>query len=75
MKNIIFFIFILFFIPSFMAQKANMYNQFIFNKAGLNPAASGTDINQKFNFAFGLSNQWFGVSLSSTGYGAFSVST
>ncbi len=44
-----------------MAQKASMYNQFVFNKAGLNPAASGTDINQKLNFAFGLSNQWFGV--------------
>lgn len=62
MKNIIFFIFIVFFIPSVMAQKASMYNQFVFNKAGLNPAASGTDINQKFNFTFGLSNQWFGVS-------------
>ena len=38
MKNIIFFIFIIFFIPSVMAQKASMYNQFVFNKAGLNPA-------------------------------------
>lgn len=30
------------------------YTQFTFNKAGLNPAASGTDINQKIYYVFGV---------------------
>jgi type IX secretion system PorP/SprF family membrane protein len=35
-----------------------MYTQYLFNKAGMNPAASGTDINTLYYYAFGASRQW-----------------
>lgn len=35
-----------------------MFTQYTFNKAGMNPAASGTDITQTFNYVFGLNRQW-----------------
>lgn len=44
------------------AQQPIMYSQYIFNKAGMNPAASGTDINQKYLYTFGLNKQWIGFS-------------
>lgn len=42
------------------AQQTIIYTQYAFNKAGVNPAASGTDINQKFNYVFGVNRQWVG---------------
>ncbi len=35
-----------------------MYTQFGFNKAGLNPAASGTDIDKEYSYTFGSTRQW-----------------
>jgi type IX secretion system PorP/SprF family membrane protein len=35
-----------------------MYTQYTFNKAGMNPASAGTDINQKYYYAFGMNRQW-----------------
>lgn len=42
------------------AQQVPMYTQYTFNKAGLNPAASGTDNSQVINYVFGLNRQWLG---------------
>ncbi len=42
------------------AQQTSLYTQYIFNKAGVNPAASGTDINQKYNYVVGVNRQWLG---------------
>lgn len=39
-------------------QQTNMYTQYTFNKAGLNPAASGTDIEKEYYYAFGSARQW-----------------
>ncbi len=36
------------------AQQVPIYTQYVFNKAGVNPAASGTDINQTINYIFGI---------------------
>jgi type IX secretion system PorP/SprF family membrane protein len=36
------------------AQQTTIYTQSTFNKAGINPAASGTDINQKIYYTFGV---------------------
>lgn len=44
----------------FRAQQTPVYIQYTFNKAGVNPAASGTDINQKYNYVFGMNRQWVG---------------
>ncbi len=40
------------------SQQTPNYVQFIFNKSGINPAASGTNINQKIYFTFGANRQW-----------------
>jgi type IX secretion system PorP/SprF family membrane protein len=40
------------------AQQTIMYTQYTFNRAGMNPAASGTEINQKYYYAFGFRRQW-----------------
>jgi type IX secretion system PorP/SprF family membrane protein len=40
------------------AQQTLMYTQYTFNKAGVNPAASGTDITQTYIYVFGLNRQW-----------------
>lgn len=40
------------------AQQTTAFTQFTFNKAGLNPAASGTQMNQQYFFAAGLRRQW-----------------
>jgi type IX secretion system PorP/SprF family membrane protein len=40
------------------AQQTIAYTQFTFNKAGMNPAASGTQMDQKYFFAAGLRRQW-----------------
>lgn len=52
----------LLFVPAVFcrAQQAPVYSQYTFNRAGVNPAASGTDMTQKLNFAFGIDRQWVG---------------
>jgi type IX secretion system PorP/SprF family membrane protein len=40
------------------AQQTLMYTQYTFNKTGMNPAASGTDIKQDFYYVYGLNRQW-----------------
>lgn len=47
------------FIPCW-AQQTIVFTQNTFNKAGLNPAASGGEINRKIYYAFGANRQWFG---------------
>lgn len=49
-----------FFIAICKGQQTIVYSQYIFNKAGVNPAASGTDINQQYNYVFGINRQWVG---------------
>lgn len=44
------------------AQQFPQYTQFIFNKIGYNPAASGTSINAPYELIFGARTQWIGVS-------------
>lgn len=44
------------------AQQVPMYTQYVFNKAGLNPAASGTDHSIKVNYLYGINRQWSGIS-------------
>ncbi len=43
------------------AQQTPMYFQYTFNKAGMNPAASGTEIDQENYFAAGINRQWVGM--------------
>lgn len=38
-----------------------MFTQYTFNKAGMNPAASGTEIDQTYYYAFGGARQWVGM--------------
>jgi type IX secretion system PorP/SprF family membrane protein len=40
------------------AQQTMAFTQFAFNKAGMNPAASGTMMDQKYFFCAGLRRQW-----------------
>jgi type IX secretion system PorP/SprF family membrane protein len=42
------------------AQQTIMYTQYTFNNAGMNPAASGSDINREFYYIFGMNRQWLG---------------
>jgi type IX secretion system PorP/SprF family membrane protein len=50
--------FFLFFVIRGVAQQTIAYTQYTFNKAGVNPASSGTEINQKYYYAFGFRRQW-----------------
>jgi type IX secretion system PorP/SprF family membrane protein len=56
-KILITYLFVLSALISRCQQTPN-YVQFIFNKSGINPAASGTNINQKYYFTFGANRQW-----------------
>jgi type IX secretion system PorP/SprF family membrane protein len=40
------------------AQQTPMYMQYVFNKGGMNPAASGTEINRKYSFVMGILRPW-----------------
>ncbi len=44
------------------AQQVPQYTQFIFNKIGYSPAASGVSINAPFELIFGARTQWIGLS-------------
>ena len=52
---------LLFVCLGFKAQQTVMFTQYTFNKAGMNPAASGTEIDQKYYYAFGGARQWVGM--------------
>ena len=60
MKKLLILVFVLIALYT-RAQQTTMYNQYTFNKAGMNPAASGSDINQIYYFAGGLNKQWVGM--------------
>ncbi len=60
MKRIFKYLFILFVFFS-KAQQTTNYVQYIFNKAGVDPAASGTNINQKLTFVAGANRQWIAM--------------
>ena len=49
-----------FFITKLTAQQFPQYTQFIFNKIGYNPAASGTSINARYELILGARTQWIG---------------
>lgn len=57
LKNFILYLFIIFTL-CLRGQQSAAYVQYIFNKAGINPAAAGTNINQKINYTFGANRQW-----------------
>jgi type IX secretion system PorP/SprF family membrane protein len=43
------------------AQQTIMFTQYTFNKAGMNPAASGTDIEREIYYSIGSNRQWAGL--------------
>jgi type IX secretion system PorP/SprF family membrane protein len=57
MKKNLIYLFIFFSLAG-KAQQTTAYSQYLFNAAGLNPAASGIDINQKLIYVAGLNRQW-----------------
>lgn len=60
MKQLITYLFIFFCLNQLFAQQFPQYTQFIFNKIGYNPAASGTSINAPYELILGARTQWFG---------------
>ena len=63
MKSIYKLIFFCCFLTSakLVSQQTVMYTQYGFNKAGINPAAAGTEINQGLFYAFGVNRPWSGI--------------
>ncbi len=61
MKKLIFKIFLLVVAFNFHAQQLPQYTQFLFNKVGYSPAASGTSLNYPFEIIFGARTQWVGI--------------
>ncbi|MEO6303381.1 MAG: PorP/SprF family type IX secretion system membrane protein [Bacteroidia bacterium] len=57
MKRIILYLF-LFSCSILSSQQTNIYTQNVFNRAGMNPAAAGVDINQEYIYTFGINRQW-----------------
>lgn len=62
MRKLISYLFFFLFGLKLSAQQFPQYTQFIFNKIGYNPAASGTSINAPYELIFGARTQWFGFS-------------
>ena len=63
MKSIYKLIFFCCFLTSakLVSQQTVMYTQYGFNKAGINPAAAGTEINQGLFYTFGVNRPWSGI--------------
>lgn len=62
MRNIFYIACLTFVVASALsAQQTPMYFQYTFNKAGMNPAASGTEIEQENYFIGGMNRQWVGM--------------
>lgn len=59
MKKLLIYLLILF-ACCLNGQQSPAYTQFVFNKAGLNPAAAATDINQKLYYSFGIARTMIG---------------
>jgi len=59
MKKIIFIFSLL--SSALLAQQLPQYTQFIFNKAGYNPAAAGSSLKSPTEIIFGARTQWIGV--------------
>lgn len=62
MRKLILYLILCFCFPFLKAQQFPQYTQFIFNKIGYNPAASGTSINAPYELIFGARTQWIGFS-------------
>ncbi len=62
MKKNLIHIFLFFIVAFSQAQQFPQYTQFIFNKIGYNPAASGTSVNAPFELIFGGRAQYLGLS-------------
>lgn len=60
MKKISFFIFNLFLTLNTFAQQTQQYTQFLFNRAGYNPAANGYSFKSPYEIIFGGRYQWIG---------------
>lgn len=60
MKKLIQYFILFYSIPGIKAQQFPQYTQFVFNKIGYNPAASGTSINAPYELIFGARSQWIG---------------
>ncbi len=56
------YLFIFLLAGSLNAQQLPQYTQFIFNKIGYNPAASGAAVSVPYEVVFGARTQWLGVS-------------
>ncbi len=52
--------FLIFSASVILGQQSLTFVQYTFNKAGVNPAASGTDIQQEYYFSFGIIRPWTG---------------
>lgn len=61
-KNYFKILLFIIFSGQFFAQQFPQYTQFVFNKIGYNPAASGTAVSAPFELVFGARTQWVGVS-------------
>jgi type IX secretion system PorP/SprF family membrane protein len=60
MRKLITYIFFILVFDQAIAQQFPQYTQFIFNKIGYNPAASGTSINAPYELILGARTQWIG---------------
>lgn len=61
MKKFVLHIFLMTLVLPLFSQQFPHYTQFIFNKIGYNPAASGTSLNAPFEIIFGGRTQWIGI--------------
>src|SRR4051812_15897554 len=61
MRKLILYFFLSLLIFQMRAQQFPQYTQFIFNKIGYSPAASGTSVNAPFELVGGARTQWVGV--------------
>lgn len=62
LKHVVYIMVLLTCLSPLKAQQTLMYTQYTFNKAGLNPAASGTDLNQEMYYVFGVGRPYYGLS-------------
>lgn len=62
MRKIALYFFLIHAVFFVKAQQFPQYTQFIFNKIGYNPAASGSAVNVPFEIIAGARTQWIGVS-------------
>lgn len=62
MRKISLYLFLIYAVSFLKAQQFPQYTQFMFNKIGYNPAASGTAVNATFEIIAGARTQWLGIS-------------